>query len=115
MREGITLEISQLEHDAFVRELDAKFARINDENERQNHRLAAIEDNLRQLQVLTTSVEKMGVSIESMVNELKKQGERLDAIEKEPADKWKKAVWIVISAVIGFALALIASRIGAVV
>ena len=42
---------------------------------------------------------------------LEEHEKRLDAIEKEPAAKWNKAVWVVISAVIlaavGFALAKI--------
>ena len=43
-----------------------------------------------------------------MTQELEKQGTRLEQIEKEPADKWKNAVWIVISA-------LIAAGVGALI
>lgn len=82
--------------------------RVDEENSRQNKRLEILEENIKEIQRLTVSVERMAVSLEQMTKEMGKQGERLDAIEKEPADKWKNAVWIVISA-------LIAAGIGALI
>lgn len=69
-------------------------------NNNQNRRLDALEENVKQIQSLTVSVERMALSIEQMTKELSKQGQRLEAIEKEPAQKWKQAVSIVISVVI---------------
>lgn len=93
MSEYVTLEV----HDEFAR-------RIDEENTRQNHRLSELEQTVKEIQRLTVSVERMAVSIEAMAKELASQGDRLDAIEKEPADKWKNAVWIVVSAVLAAAI-----------
>ena len=38
--------------------------------------------------------------------------ERIRALEKEPADKWKGMTWLVITFFVGAILALVASRIG---
>ena len=104
--------ITRAEHNAFAERIDA-------ENDRQNHRLSALEENIKQLQQLTISVEKMAVNMESMVRSqntmtrsLEKQGERLDAIEKEPAQKWKNAVWLVVAGLIGASLSMFLSRVG---
>lgn len=73
-------------------------------NKSQNRRLDNLEADVKQVRVLAVSVEKMAVSLEMMAKELAKQGERLDAIEKKPADKWENAVWLVISALIAAAV-----------
>lgn len=86
--------------------------RIEDENDRQNHRISNLEDTVKQIQDLTIAVKSMSGSIDRMVKQLEKQGERLDAIEREPAQKWKNAVWIVIAGLIGAALSLFLSRVG---
>ena len=74
-------------------EVHNEFARrIEDENDRQNHRISGLEDTVKQIQDLTISVKSMSGSIDRMVKQLEKQGERLDAIEREPAQNWKNAV-----------------------
>lgn len=93
--------ISREEHKEFAERIDA-------ENERQNKRLSSLEETVKEIQRLTIAVERMAVSMEAMTKEIASQGQRLDAIEKEPADKWKNAVWIVVSA-------LIAAAVGALV
>lgn len=93
--------ISREEHKEFAERIDA-------ENERQNKRLSSLEETVKEIQRLTIAVERMAVSMEAMTKEIASQGQRLDAIEKEPANKWKNAVWIVVSA-------LIAAAVGALV
>lgn len=78
--------------------------RIEDENGRQNHRLAKLEDAVQNIAKLTISVEKLAVSIDRMTAEQKEVSSRLSALEQEPAENWKKAVWIVITALIGGAV-----------
>lgn len=104
--------ITRVEHNAFAEMIDA-------ENNRQNHRISALEENIKQLQKLTISVEKMAVNMESMVRSqndmtrfLEKQGARLDEIEKKPAQKWENAVWIVVAGLIGAALSIFLARLG---
>ena len=79
------------------------------ENDRQNHRISALEEDMKQLHALTVSVEKMAVSLEQMAKQLERQGEKLEAIESEPAQKWKNAVWLVVAGLIGAALTFMLS------
>ena len=90
-------------------EVHKEFAtRVDAENQMQNKRIDKLEETVKEIQRLTIAVERMAVSMEAMTKEIASQGQRLDAIEKEPADKWKNAVWIVVSA-------LIAAAVGALV
>lgn len=82
------------------------------ENERQNHRLSLLEQNGEMLNKLVVSVEKLAVSMDTMRKELEKQGERLDKIEDEPADKWRKLTWMVITAVVGAVIGYFLSKAG---
>lgn len=82
--------------------------RIEDENHRQNKRIEECEQRIRAVGEIVRSLDRLTVSVEQMAVEVQKQGERLENIEKEPADKWKNAVWIVVSA-------LIAAAVGALV
>lgn len=85
-------------------EYDEAMRRIDAEEKRQNERLRLLEDNYTQLTDLTVSVQRIALSIESMQKELTKQGERLEAIEAEPGDNWRKVVWLVIAALVGFGI-----------
>ena len=95
--------------DFITEEVHKEFAtRVDAENQMQNKRIDKLEETVKEIQRLTIAVERMAVSMEAMTKEIASQGQRLDAIEKEPADKWKNAVWIVVSA-------LIAAAVGALV
>lgn len=78
--------------------------RMEAEEHRQNRRLDKLDEQMETLTELTAAVREMAVSVRNMQEELKKQGDRLEKIEQEPADNWKKAIWIVLAAVIGFAI-----------
>lgn len=73
--------ITRAEHNEFVK-------RMEDEERRQNRRLELLEESVRQIQALTVSVERMAVSMQAMTTEQKRQGERLDQLEAEPAKNW---------------------------
>lgn len=90
-------EIKRPEYEEFKAKMEA-------EESRQNHRIDRLEDNYEKLNDLTLAVREMAMSVKAMQNEVEKQGERLTAIEKEPADNWKKAVWLVVAALIGFGI-----------
>lgn len=91
--------------DYITEEVHKEFAtRVDAENQMQNQRIDKLEETVKEIQRLTIAVERMAVSMEAMTKEIASQGQRLDAIEKEPADKWKNAVWIVVSALIAAAV-----------
>lgn len=73
--------ISRAEHEEFRRRIEA-------EEHRQNRRLEELEETVRQIQALTISVERLAISVQNMTSEQKRQGERLDQLEAEPAKNW---------------------------
>lgn len=92
--------MSEIEY--ITREVHNEFARrIDEENERQNLRLNSLEEGLKGMTQLTISVERIATTLETMVTELKAQGQRLDEIEKKPAKRWDVVVTGAISALVG--------------
>lgn len=104
--------VSRREHEEFAR-------RMEDENHRQNRRLEVLEENVRQIGELTVSVERLACSMENMAQEVHRQAECLDNIEKEPAAKWQgmkkkaieTAVTVIVTALVIGAVMLIAQYI----
>lgn len=96
--------VTRREHEEFAR-------RIDTENNRQNKRISLLEESLQKTNALTVSIEKMAVSMENMLEEQKKQGERLEKLEKEPGDSYKQIKMSIIMAIIG---AVVGAIVGAV-
>ncbi len=86
--------IPRREHEEFARRQD-------EENKRQNRRISELEETVRQIGALTTSVEKLAVSLESMVKEQEQQGKRLAELEKIPGRKWNRIAEKALDTVIG--------------
>lgn len=85
-------------------EYEEAMKRVEAEEHRQNKRLDNLEESIATLTELTISIEKIAVNIEQMQKELTKQGERLEKIEAEPGENWKKVVWLIIAALVGFGI-----------
>ena len=85
--------------------------RIDDENNRQNHRIEKLENAMDNLTDLTVNVGKLATSMDSMSKELTKQGERLEKIEEKPGKRWDSIVAAIIAGVIGLMFGLISSGI----
>lgn len=85
-------------------EYEEVIKRVEAEEKRQNKRLDTLEESMATLTELTISIEKIATNIEVMQKELAKQGARLEKIEQEPAENWKKVVWLVIAALVGFGI-----------
>lgn len=79
------------------------------------HRMIEQEEKDRTLIDLTTSVKTLAINMDYMAKEQTKQGERLERLEREPAEShkyFKRTIWTniittVVGAVIGAVLALI--------
>ena len=97
--------ISRSEHEEFCKRIDA-------ENGRQNKRLELLEGNTKQINSLTTSVEKLAQSIQLMCKEQEQQGARLESLESRDGEMWRKVVGYVITAVIGIVLGFAFTQIG---
>lgn len=77
--------ITRAEHEEFRR-------RLEEENSRQDRRIALLEESVSKMGALSTSVEKLALSMESMVKEQEKQGKRLETLEDRDGEMWRKAV-----------------------
>lgn len=86
--------ITRKEHEEFAKRIDA-------ENERQNRRIALLEENGQHINAMTVSIEKMAINMENMIAEQKKQGERLEELEKVPVETNRQVKSAVITALTG--------------
>lgn len=86
--------------------------RIAEENDRQNHRIQALEDNITQILNLTSAVERLATNMEHMAKEQQSQGERLKILEDRDGDMWRKIASYTITAVISIILGFLASHFG---
>ena len=71
-------------------------------------RIEDLEEQEKANQELALSVQKLAISVEQMCKELTLQGERLRALEAEPADRWrdvtKQIITLIVAALVSFAI-----------
>ena len=96
-----------------LKEVHEEFAkRVEDENIRQNHRITILENSVSQITQIASSVERLAVNMEHMVNEQKTQGERLKTLEDRDGEMWRKVVSYVITGFLSAIIGFLASRLG---
>ena len=86
--------------------------RMEQEDHRQNRRIEQLEENTKQINALTVSIEKLAQSVASMVREQEAQGNRLVSLDSKDGEMWRKVVGYVITAVIGIVLGFAFTQIG---
>lgn len=97
--------VSRHEHEEFRRSMES-------ENNRQNHRLDALEKTIEQVAAINTSVEKLAVSMENMLKEQVSQGKRLETLESRDGEMWRKVVGYVITAIAGVFIGYLFKQVG---
>lgn len=97
--------ITRAEHEEFRR-------RIEEENKRQDRRLELLEHTVQQISDLTTSVEKLAVSMEGMLREQEKQGTRLETLEDRDGEMWRKIIGYAATAAVGIIIGYDAQQLG---
>ena len=97
--------ITREEHEEFRR-------RLEEENKRQDTRIGILEDSVRQIGALATSVEKLALSMQSMLKEQEKQGNRLEVLEGRDGEKWRKVMGYITTAIVGVVLGYLFKQIG---
>lgn len=75
--------------------------RVDEENHRQNRRIDLLEENVRRIDTMTTSIKEMSVIMKNMLSELEKQSERIEKLEKEPLETNKQVKNAIITAIVG--------------
>ena len=86
--------------------------RMEDEHRRQNARITSLEQTMRDISSLTTSVASLASSVEQMAKEQQKQGERLETLEGRDGEMWRKVVGYVLTFVVGAVLSFVLSEMG---
>lgn len=86
--------------------------RLDEENDRQNHRISALENTVAQIANIMSSVERLATNMEHMAREQQDQGERLKTLESQDGEMWRKIVSYTITAIISIILGFLASKIG---
>lgn len=104
--------ISRQEHEEFRRSMDSENQRLREENDRQNHRLNALEETVKQVAAISTSVEKLALNMENMLKEQVSQGKRLETLESRDGEMWRKVVGYVATAIAGIIVGYIFKQIG---
>lgn len=97
--------ITRAEHEEFRR-------RLEEENKRQDARIGILEDSVKQIGALATSVEKLALSMQSMLEEQEKQGKRLEVLEGCDGEKWRKVMGHIATAIVGVVLGYLFKQIG---
>lgn len=101
----MSIPFSREEHEEFCKRMEA-------EHHRQNRRLELLENSVQQIDSLATSVEKLALSLQSMVKEQEQQGRRLEVLEGRDGAMWRKVVGYLITTVIGIVVGYIFRQIG---
>ena len=119
--------VSRKEFETFKTELEKRTAvehkRLEDEDDRQNHRLKEVEEQNKQITNLALSVKEVAASVKDvaketqrlsqMVNDsVKKLDDRLTKIEGRDGERWRSVVGYLITAVLSVAVGLLFSKIG---
>lgn len=104
--------ISRAEHEEFRRFMEAENKRLEDENDRQNHRLNTLEDTVKQVAAISTSVEKLAVNMDNMLKEQISQGKRLETLEDRDGAMWRKVVGYAVTAIIGILIGFLFKQVG---
>ena len=97
--------ITRAEHEEFVRRMD-------EANHRQSKRIEIVEKEVKQIGELTTSIEKLALSMENMVKEQVSQGKRLEELENRDGEMWRKVTGYIITAIVGILIGFIFKQIG---
>jgi hypothetical protein len=90
---------------------DKDIERIDDENNRQNHRIDKLEGDVKQISELVAAVKVLAANVETMGREISKQGERLEKIEERPVKRWDSVVSGIIAGMVGILIGLLSSGI----
>ena len=89
-------------------EIAVKLAEHNKEIGSLKHRATDLEEQNKTIQELALSGKELAINMRSMMEEQKEQGGRLDALEREPAERWnsaKRSAFTTIVSVVAGALA----------
>ncbi len=68
----------------------AELERLRDEDHRQNKRIDLLDESVKTIQDLVISVHTLAHDMKGMLEEQKGMGNRLDKLEQEPGNRWRR-------------------------
>lgn len=86
-------EITREEHEEFSKRVDEHLGRID-------ARLSDMETQVKLLKDQNVTLGKLATNMESMCEEQKKQGKRLERLEARDGEKWRNAVGYAATAIV---------------
>ena len=90
-------------------EIAVKLAEHSKEIGSLKHRTADLEEHQKTIQGLAMSVKELALNMKTMMEEQKKQGERLQKLENEPAERWNSATKTAYTTIISVVAGALAS------
>lgn len=75
------------------------------------HRVKKLEEVQQQIYNLTFSVKELAMSVQSMVEEQKEQGEKIRKLEEKPAENWHTVQKSILTTIIGTVVGAVVSAI----
>lgn len=103
--------ISRQEHEEFRRLMNSENQRLHEEDNRQNHRLDTLEETIKQVAAISTSVEKLALNMENMLKEQVSQGKRLETLEGRDGEMWRKVVGYLVTTILGIVVGYIFTQL----
>ncbi len=97
--------ITRAEHNEFCK-------RIEEENQRQNKRLTAVEEATKEIQSLTVSIQKLADNMEIMCKTQEAESRRLSELESRDGEMWRKVTGYIVTAVVGIVIGYIFTQFG---
>lgn len=96
-----------------TKEIHEEFAkRVEEEQERQDHRLSALETTVTQIASLTASIKELAVNMAHMTEEQKRQGQKIDEMDARDGNKWRSIASHVATSIVSIIVAYIFMKVG---
>lgn len=97
--------ITRAEHEEFRR-------RMEEEHNRQNMRIRLLEEQTKQVTDIAISVRELALSVKQMAETQKEQSEKLEKLEEQDGEMWRKVVGYIVTAIVGIVIGFVFKQIG---
>lgn len=97
--------LSRREHEEYAKRMD-------EAHERFASRLKKLENTSEENTKLLVAIERLATNMESMQEEVNRQGERLGKLEAQDGEMWRKVIGHIATAAVGAVLCFIFTQIG---
>lgn len=102
--------VTVVEYAEHKKTVDVQCQMLIAEDNRQNDRIDDLEKSVSEFHSLALSVNSLATNMEHMVEELKAQGKRLDAIESKDGDMWRTVMKCVVTGVVTLVVGFIVGQ-----